>query len=76
MFKIAQKTQVPIVVCTLKNTRDVIRNMARYKRSDVELNVLTVIRPEEYKDLTTPELADRVYRIMAEDLGPENVAEE
>ena len=76
VFKIAQKTQVPIVVCTLKNTRDVIRNMARYKRSDVELNVLTVIRPEEYKDLTTPELADRVYRIMAEDLGPENVAEE
>ena len=76
VFKIAQKTQVPIVVCTLKNTRDVIRNMARYKRSDVELNVLTVIRPEEYKDLTTPELADRVYRIMAENLGPENVAEE
>lgn len=76
VFKIAQKTEVPIVVCTLKNTRDVIRNMARYKRSDVELNVLTVIRPEEYKYLTTPELADRVYRIMAEDLGPENVAEE
>lgn len=76
VFKIAQKACVPIVVCTLKNTRDVIRNMAKYKRSDVELNVLTVIQPEEFKDITTTELADRVYKIMAEDLGPENVAEE
>ena len=75
-FKIAQKANVPIVVCTLKNTRDVIRNMAKYKRSDVELSVLTVIRPEEFRGLTTLELAEQVYRIMAEDLGPENVAEE
>ena len=76
VFKIAQKANVPIVVCTLKNTRDVIRNMAKYKRSDVELNVLTVIQPEEFKDITTTELADRIYHIMAEDLGPENLADE
>lgn len=76
VFKIAQKAGVPIVVCTLKNTRDVIRNMAKLKRSDIELNVLTVIRPEEFEGVTTTELADRIYHIMAEDLGPENVAEE
>lgn len=76
VFKIAQKAGVPIVVCTLKNTRDMIHNLLRFKRSDVELSVLTVIRPEEFADVTTTELADRVYNIMGEDLGPENVAEE
>ena len=76
VFKIAQKAQVPIVVCTLKNTRDMIHNLRRFKRSDVELNVLAVIAPEEFAGVSTTELADRVYHIMAEDLGPENVAEE
>ena len=76
VFKIAQKAQVPIVVCTLKNTRDMIHNLRRFKRSDVELNVLAVIAPEEFAGVSTTELADRVYHMMAEDLGPENVAEE
>ena len=76
VFKIAQKAKVPIVVCTLKNTRDVIRNMARYKRSDVEMTLLEVIPPEQFEGMTTLEIADKVYRMMAEDLGPENVAEE
>lgn len=76
VFKIAQKTKVPVVVCTLKNTRWMIENLRHLKRSDVEFSVLAVIRPEEYENLTTPELADRCYRMMAEDLGPENVAEE
>lgn len=76
VFKIAQKAQVPIVVCTLKNSRDLIPNLLRLKRSDVELTVLTVIPPEEFAGVTTTELADRVYQMMAEDLGPDNVAED
>lgn len=76
VFKIAQKAKVPVVVCTLKNSRDLIQNLLHLKRSDVEFSVLTVIKPEEFEGLTTPELADRVYHVMAEDLGPENVADE
>ena len=76
VFKIAQKTGVPIVVCTLKNTKDVVKNIFRLKPSHVELNVLQVIEPEEYKGITTVELAHRCHDIMAEDLGPELVAEE
>ena len=76
VFKIAQKAQVPIVVCTLKNTRNLIHNLLRFKRSDVELDVLEVIQPEEFANVTTTELADRIYRMMAQNLGPENVAEE
>ena len=76
VFKIAQKAKVPIVVCTLKNTLPMIDNLLHFKRSNIEFSVLTVIQPEEFENLTTPELADRVYHMMAEDLGPENVADE
>ena len=76
VFKIAQKAQVPIVVCTLKNTRWLGYNVTHLKPTNVEVSVLTVIRPEEFEGLTTPELANQVYHIMAEDLGPENVADE
>lgn len=76
VFKIAQKAKVPIVVCTLKNTRTVISNMARYKRSDVELKVVEVIPAQQLEGVTTADIAERIYRMMAQDLGPENVAEE
>ena len=73
VFKIAQRTKVPIAVCTLRNTTTVFSNMAHLKPSDVELRLLTVIQPEEYEGITTVELANRIYGMMAEDLGPELV---
>lgn len=73
VFKIAQKAQVPVVVCTLQNTQKVFRNAARLKPTDVHLHLLAVIPPEEYKGITAVELGERVYQLMAEDLGPENV---
>ena len=76
VFKIAQKTKVPIVVCTLKNTKDVVPNIKRWKRSDVELSVLQVVQPEEFEGITTVELANRIHKVMAEELGPELVAED
>ena len=76
VFKIAQKARVPIVVCTLKDTYPVFRNAARLKRSDVELNLLTVIPAEEVVSTTTVELGQRIYDMMAQDLGPERVHQE
>ena len=76
VFKIATKTEVPIVVCTLKNTKDAISNLLHYKRTDIEVHVLKTIPAEEYKGITTVELGERIYKMMAEDLGPENVAQE
>ena len=70
-FKIAQKTGVPIAVCTLTNTHKVFHNALRLKPTDVELHLVTVIQPEEYKGVSTVELAHRIHAIMAEDLGPE-----
>ncbi len=75
VFKIAQKAKVPIVVCTLRNTLHVMHNVTHFKRSDVELRLLEVIEPEALTGVTTVDIANRVHRIMADDLGPERIAD-
>ncbi|MBR4290055.1 MAG: 1-acyl-sn-glycerol-3-phosphate acyltransferase [Oscillospiraceae bacterium] len=76
VFKIAQKANVPIVVCTLRNTKDVVKNIKRLRPSSVELRVLEVIPAEELKGVTTVDIAHRCYGLMAADLGPDLIAEE
>lgn len=76
VFKIAQKANVPVVVCTMKNTKDVIHNMARLKPSYVEMDVLEVIPAEELKGVTTVDIAHRCYDLMAANLGPDLIAED
>jgi len=71
VFKIAQKANVPIVVCTIQNTRPIFRNLGKLKRTDVELHLVEVIPPEEIKGLSTVEVSDRVYACMIADLGEE-----
>ncbi len=75
VFKIAQKANVPIVVCTLKNTLHSVPNLLHLKPTHVELSVLEVIPPEEIKGVTTVDIANRCYQLMAEDLGPDLIAE-
>ena len=76
VFKIAKKTEVPVVVCTMKNTKDAIFNLLHHRHTNIEVSVLATIQPEEEKDLTTVDLGERIYQMMAEDLGPENVSQE
>lgn len=71
VFKIAQKTQVPIVVCTLQGTEHVIRNIKKLKSTTVQLHLLDVIPAEALAGKSTVEIAQRVRRLMAEDLGPD-----
>jgi len=71
VFKIAQKAQVPIVVCTLQGTEHVIRNIKKLKSTTVQLHLLDVIPAEELAGKSTVEVAQRVRRMMAEDLGPD-----
>jgi len=71
MFKIAQKADVPIVVCTLRGTTDLFRNIKRLKRTYVQLHLVEVIPAEELKGKTAVEIGERVHAIMARDLGPE-----
>ncbi|WP_185963266.1 lysophospholipid acyltransferase family protein, partial [Klebsiella pneumoniae] len=52
MFKITQKANVPIVVCTLKGTTHLFQNLRHLKRTDVELHLVDVIHPEALKGRT------------------------
>lgn len=73
VFKIAQKANVPIVVCTLLGTNHVMRRLRKGKGSAVEVHLLDVIPAESLQDRTTVDIAAQVYDMMAADLGPENV---
>ena len=75
VFKIAQKAKVPIVVCTLKGTSDLFHNMKRLKPTHIRLHLVDVISAEEAAAANTVELADRIYRMMLTDLGPEYAPE-
>ena len=71
VFKIAQKANVPIVVCTLQGTTDLFRNIKRLKPTYVKLHLLDVIPACELEGKTTVEIADRVHAMMQADLGEE-----
>ena len=71
VFKIAQKANVPIVVCTIQNTRPIFKNLRKLKKTDVELHLVDVIPAEELKGKTTVEIGDRIYEMMIADLGEE-----
>lgn len=63
VFKIAQKAGVPIVVCVLSNTPAILKNMFR-RHTDVYLDVLDIIPPEELSGVTTAQVGARVHDTM------------
>ena len=73
VFKIAQKTNVPIVVCTLRNTKQVLPNFKHFKSTHVHMHLVGVLQPEDYQGLSTVELGNKVHAMMAADLGPDLV---
>ena len=73
VFKIALKTQVPIVVCTMYGTQNVLKNAMRLKPSDVDLHLVKVLYPEDYAGMTAIEVGNLAYELMAQDLGPDKV---
>ena len=75
VFKIAQKAEVPIVVCTLKNTLPVVPNILHLRPSHVTLDVLGVIDTDRIKSLKTVEIAEETYGMMAKNMGPALLAD-
>ena len=67
-FKIAEKTGCPIVVCTLDGTEKVHKNFP-WKKTVVNFDVIKVFNYEEYKDLPTVEISERIRKLMLEKLG-------
>ena len=66
-FKIAVKAKVPIVVCTLDNTRKILKNLF-IRKTTVHIDVLDVINPTEYNVLDTVAIGERVYNTMNENI--------
>ena len=71
VFKIAQKTNVPIVVCTIRGTREIFKNLKHLRRTDVDFHLVEVIAPEGYAGMNTVELGEMIYEKMIGDLGEE-----
>ena len=76
VFKIAQKAKVPIVVCTLRNTNNVLTQVLKLQKAEVHLHLLAVIPAEELEGVTAVDVAHRVHKMMADDLGPDLVHQE
>ena len=64
---------MPVVVCTILGTQESMKSLFKLKGGYVKLKLREVIPAEEVKAMNTAELGERVYEIMAKDLGPENV---
>lgn len=60
-FKIAQKTNVPLVIVTIDNAYKITRNMV-VKRNLVDVTIVDVIYPNDFPE-TTQELAEMVHSI-------------
>lgn len=76
VLKIAQRTGVPIVVCTVTNTRDAMKKLLRLEPSEVTLHLVEVISGEDAKATPTVEMAERIYESMISDLGEERRSDE
>lgn len=69
-FKIGYKAEAPLVICTIKNTEKIHKNVP-FKRTHVIMHIVDVIPYENYKDLSTQALSDEVRNKMNVDLGYE-----
>lgn len=67
-FKIAKKSEAPIVITTLRNTNKLFRRFI-YAYTDVYLDVIDVIQPEDYAELSTKEISDTVWDEMYKHLS-------
>ena len=76
VLKIAQKANVPIVVCTLKGTKTVLPNLCKLKPSYVQMHLVNVISAEEVKAANTVDLAETIYEMMIADMGEEYRSDE
>ena len=72
-FKIATKAKAPIVVIAAHGTQDIKHNFP-LKRTAVTLDVLAVLRYEDYKDKTTAEISDTCAALMQADIDSKKQA--
>lgn len=66
-FKLAMWANVPIVVCCLKKTKD-IKKRAPFRHTRVDVDIVDVIYPNEYREKRASEVSARAREAILEDL--------
>ncbi len=66
-FKIAKKAHCPIVVATLKNTKQIVKNMP-FRKTNVYMDVLEVVSKDTVDQLSTAELGEHIHKLMSDNL--------
>ena len=74
VYRIRNRASGKLLDLTMTGTANAIADLIHYRPSDIELKVLTVVEPETFSGKTTVQLADEIYQMMAQDLGPDRVA--
>ena len=67
VFKIAQKSSVPIVVLTIQGTENIYKNIP-FKKTDVQMKFVSVISEEEVNSMSTSEIGEKVKTILLDNL--------
>ena len=75
-LKIAQKAGVPIVVCTVRNTKHVMQDLFAMRKTWAQLHLVDVIDAETVKAVPTTEMAEKIYERMIADLGEDHRSDE
>ena len=75
-LKIAQKPGVPIVVCTVRNTKQLMKDLFALRKTWAQVHLVDVLDAETVKSVPTTELAEQIYEIMISDLGEDHRSDE
>ena len=67
-FNIAKRAEVPILCIGLKNTHLIHKNVLK-RLTKVNMDVLALIEPGEFNDLSTAELSNRVHKLYEDYLN-------
>ncbi len=68
MFKIAQRADVPLVVCSICGTNG-IHSRAPWRITHVYLRFIEVMDKEQVKSMRTSEIGERVKKEIAQSIG-------
>lgn len=70
-FKIAEKTQCPVVVCSMKGTINIHKNCP-WKKTDVYMDIIEVIEPSVWKEKNTVEVSQYAHDLIQNNLNKAN----
>lgn len=68
VFSIAKKTKCPIVITSIKGTENIHKNFPK-RKTNVDLEILEVMYPEDYDSMIAKEISDHARELMYQSLG-------